>query len=184
MGTKSGLVGYDGDAFCHLEGTEVLLEREISALLSDRRGWLWIGTVDGRLYIHKEGELELVEEISDPEGVTITDLTEDPKGRIWFGFRYGTGFGCYEEGQIHLYRPEVGEIYPSKIGALEVDRQGNVWLGSTSAGTWDGLCYYDGISFEKIDGVSGSAILALCEAQEGDLWIGTSEGLIASDLEN
>ena len=178
VGTKNGLAGYADDAFCSLEGAEEIEEYEVTSLLSDWRGWLWIGTMEGRLYVHREERLELIYVVTDTEGITITDLREDPKGRVWFGFRHGPGFGYHEEKEgVRIFRSEVGDAYPSKIGALEVDHQGNIWLGSGSPGTWDGLCCYDGVSFEAVDGISGSSILSLCEDRDGCLWIGTSEGL-------
>ncbi|MBN97935.1 MAG: hypothetical protein CME16_01620 [Gemmatimonadetes bacterium] len=182
VGTKNGLVLYDGDSCRPLQGAGALEQSEVTALLFDNKGCLWIGTMAGQLYAYKANQLELVMTITDPEGITITDLAQDSTGKIWFGFRHGTGFGFYEEEEgVKLFRSETGDAYPSKVGALLVDRQGDVWLGSGSPGSWNGLCRYNGSTFAAVDGVSGSSILSMYEDLDGGLWIGTSEGLIYYD---
>jgi len=181
IGTRKGLVGYDGCSFSLLEGMEKFDEKEVTALLVDRSKSLWLGKRNGYLYVRYEG---LVQEISEEEGYSINSLLEDQGGRVWFGFRYGRGFGYYEAGKVNYFRPGKGADYPSWIGAMEVDHKGNVWLGSASPAAWDGLCRYDGVSFHRIEGLSGCPILALCEDSDGRLWIGTSEGVSCYDGEH
>ena len=65
--------------------------------------------------------------------------------------------------------------------ALEVDADGNVWIGSSSPVSWDGLCRYDGERFQRVEGISGAPILSLCRDKQGRMWIGTNEGVCCCD---
>ena len=178
LATRNGVAGFDGQMVRALPGTELLGDSEVSSLLIDSRGRSWIGTMAGQLFVLESDRQLLIYSVSDTEGVTIANLREDLSGRIWFGFRHGTGFGCWDEDHgVKIFRSDSTAAFPSKIGALEVGSGGAVWLGSGSPGEWDGLCKFDGETFEAVDGISGCSILALCEDDDGTLWVGTSEGL-------
>lgn len=65
---------------------------------------------------------------------------------------------------------------PNYIVALEVDKNGTVWVG-----TWGGgLARFDGKSFKNYtvkDGLASNHVFMLHEDQKGVLWIGTSNGM-------
>ena len=182
LAAKYGVVGFDGRAFSRLPGTDSLENYEISSVLIDSQGRSWIGTMAGQLFVGEGDVHRLVHAVTDTEGVTISDLRQDAVGRIWFGFRHGTGFGFWDEEMgVRVFRSDANSEFPSKIGALEVGAAGTVWLGSGSPGEWDGLCRFDGETFHAVDGISGCSILALFEDPDGVLWVGTSDGLYRSD---
>lgn len=65
------------------------------------------------------------------------------------------------------------------VDCMLQDQQGYIWLG-----TWNGLCKYDGYSFETFDSQSSSNatlgnnfVYALHEDNFGNIWVGTSKGL-------
>lgn len=181
IGTEQGLVAYQEQEFLPAGGID---KRDIAAsLLLDKRQRLWIGTRNGRLYVYHNGRADQFLTQSQIGSQRVSSLVEDQKGRVWFGCRYGKGFGYYEDGKIIYYPPEeaVGGKYPSWVGAMEVDLQGNIWIGSSAPAMWDGLCRYNHVAFERIPGISGSAILSLHQDRAGLLWIGTNEGLVRYD---
>jgi len=107
----------------------------------------------------------------------IGNLKEDLNGRIWFGFPKGKGFGYCDGESTVCFLPNTEGKYPFWIGAMEVDRQGRLWLGSAAPGQWEGLCCYDGTTFAQVKGFGRIAVLALREDRDGVLWIGTSAGV-------
>ena len=176
IGTKEGLLGYNGNRIIDINDLIEVENKEITSLLIDSRGRLWIGIGDGLLYYYDGNQLNLVTGSSSQD--IIFNLIEDERGRIWFGAKFGGGFGYCKENKIKQYKGDEERIYPTWIGAIEVDQQGIIWLGSTSPAIWDGLCQFDGKSFQRISEISGSPISALCADKDGGMWVGTSEGLI------
>jgi ligand-binding sensor domain-containing protein len=64
----------------------------------------------------------------------------------------------------------------NSVTSIVQSADGYLWLG-----TWGGLARFDGISFESFDtsaspALRSSRIVALCEDEEGRLWIGTERG--------
>lgn len=181
-GTEQGLVYYSGEKLLSPKGLEKVNKKEVvTGLLVDKFNHLWIGTRNGYLYHYKNERIEELPIVSTIGGYRISSLLEDLNGRIWFGCRYGKGMGYYENGNMTYFPPEEENKYPTWIGAMEVDTDGNIWIGSSAPAMWDGLCRYNGVSFERIEGISGSSILSLYRDRQGIMWIGTNEGLIRHD---
>lgn len=79
--------------------------------------------------------------------------------------------------KIEMGLQEVDTAYnPNYIVALEVDKDGIVWVG-----TWGGgLARFDGKTFKNYtvkDGLPSNHIFMLHEDHKGELWIGTSHGM-------
>ena len=84
--------------------------------------------------------------------------------------------------KIEMGLEEVDTAYnPNYIVALEVDRDGVVWVG-----TWGGgLAKFDGETYTNYtvrDGLPSNHVFMLHEDRDGILWVGTSHGL--TRLEN
>jgi DNA-binding NtrC family response regulator len=177
LGTQEGIVGYNGEEYFSLPGTEKLKGKEITGLFMDSKERLWIALGDGRLYVHAQQGTQLVSSALPLQGALIRALAEDRKGRVWFGSRWGKGCGYFANGQAQMYTEKEG---PSWIGALEDDGKGSVWIGSASSSVGNGLYRYKGTSFELVRAFPGAAILALEQSQHA-LWVGTNEGLYGFD---
>ena len=51
IGTKKGLVNYDGTRFSSIFEEDRLVKKPISSLFIDHRNWLWIGTGNGLVFV-------------------------------------------------------------------------------------------------------------------------------------
>jgi len=179
LGTVLGLVKYDGQRFLGVDDEERLEKDQVTGLLVDSQNRLWASMRNGFLYVREGGKTKFATLVDDEkQGYRIDSLVEDGMGRIWLGSPYGKGFGYWEDGIVRYFGPEEGADYPVWIGALAADGEGCVWLGSSHPGGWDGLCCYKRGRFEEVEGVTGSSVQALCVREDGDLWVGTNEGLI------
>ena len=197
VGTRAGLVRYDGDAFRPVEIPEEQMRQAEQA--RDLPVSVWVDSRDRLWFVRSRGKLYVVEEDGDVhlvlQGRPTSEafIAEDRRGRIWFGFPFGGmiaqseyGFGYYENGHVRLFPSDTTEDCPTKVGALLVDRRGVVWIGSSYPTSWNGLCRYDGecfTAFTSADGLAGGGIFALCEDQEGHLWIGATQGVSRYDGE-
>ena len=179
IGTAKGVVCGRRDTFIPVrmspEGDAD--EETVTALLTDRAGQCWVGTRGGSVYCVADTGTRLCPAVEEMVGHTVGALVEDPDGRIWFSSRIGAGFGYYSGEQVCYYSPTGTSEYPTRIGAMHADPSGGVLLGSASPSSWDGLCRHDGRSSRPVPGISGTPILALCEARSGRLWVGTTEGI-------
>lgn len=162
-----------------------------SSLDSDHIKLLYIGP-QGRIYVLTEEGLQTYNRDSDgfssflidKPNVTITAITHDSKGALWFGL---------SSGELIRVSPESGELLPvvldtedyavalpDLIAALHIDETGTVWAATDSRG----LARYDPqtgtITFYDNDGTlsgpSHNSITQVHQAQDGTLWLGTAGG--------
>ena len=89
LGTAQGLARFDGVS-CRVFGLKDGLNGlEISALLEDARGALWIGTVGGGLSKYFQGAISTFTKRDGLSGNAITALLQDANGDIWVGTTTG-----------------------------------------------------------------------------------------------
>ncbi len=201
VATLGGLHKYDGISFkrVELEGALSNLKtsggqiQQISALLEDSGGHIWVGAGQGRVFkIDKvKGEITNFTLKLNPDAFAVEQTTinsekayggvtysilEDDYGRIWLGADQG----------IAIYNPLTDRIdinpqfdnAPEQwrgVAAMAKDEDGNVWLGTNH-----GLYLIDFTATKVLkhyraasNGLGGDTITALlCEQQV--LWIGTA----------
>ena len=138
IGTRRGLAELSERKGSHFEFSPVEGAAEISQLLKDTSQRLWIATNRGQLLIRGSSTDLLFSAVPRLKRYRIHSLAEDAEGRIWFGLRFGKGFGYCEGSETVYFPPKKDAGYPTWIGAIEVDRHGRVWLGSASSTQWTG----------------------------------------------
>jgi signal transduction histidine kinase len=136
------VAGYSGGIFVNdapdpLSGEFRRLEepREVSvrAFHHDRRGRMWIGTLEGLLLL-KENGLEKFGVQSGLPNERIGSLAESSTGGLWIGSQLGMGYASGDP----VFISGRGEITDSPVGACGVLPDGVLW-----AGTSFGLFLYD-----------------------------------------
>jgi signal transduction histidine kinase/ligand-binding sensor domain-containing protein len=144
----------------------------ITHILEDRDGNLWIGTTSSGLFRFREGSLE---KVATSLG-HISALAEDDEGTLWVG-TWGGGLNRLTRRRffIHQPRPEAEEVGLASICAdaksqiWAVDQRGKLAVKSSGPGR----------SFETPAGWPPQEYARVVHADaSGDVWIGTSSGLI------
>ena len=141
----------------------------VNTVFQDSQDRTWLGTDGQGLYYWQDGKLN---KLSDPatESRIIYALAEDRRGQLWVGTH--SGLFCYGS---DLQRVRGG--FPgNEITCLLADRHGILWIGTTG----DGLIRCKNGTFSslrKSDGLASDFILALAEDYEGNLWVGTRDGM-------
>jgi ligand-binding sensor domain-containing protein len=172
IGTEGGLVRFDGVRF--VPWTEPqgkhLPSPDVYSLLGSRDGSLWIGSGDG-LARWTNGDLV---NYPDTSG-RINAIAEDQQGKVWMvrSRNRGKGALCELAGQ-------KGRCYGAADGlncpfgqALEIDRGGNIWVGSPNA-----LCRWKDRSsdtylqkeLKKTEAPTG--VTGIAAGKDGSLWAG------------
>jgi signal transduction histidine kinase/CheY-like chemotaxis protein len=181
MGTNQGLVRFDGRGWSTVPTTGAPLVKEISSLLEDRDGVLWVGATSGGLrpirtlssydgQVWSRGE----EALTDRQ---VLALLEDREGNIWAGTT--SEVARHDAGGFVGYASADG-LAGNMVRALLEDHEGRVW-----AATDKGLSWYDGNGFTVLtaEGLPPFYAEALAEDRLGRLWISTyGSGLFRLDL--
>lgn len=151
-----------------------------TAIYESADGTVWVATncggvnaidpVDGtvRLYNPRSS--------GNPDGdPCVFSLTQTPDGGVWQG-SYGGG--------LSLLTPAPGEpsryvdgLPDSVVLALFTDRAGTMWVGMGSGGL---AAVDDGqveATYTTSDGLAHNSVRTIHQTRDGDLWIGTLEGL-------
>ena len=178
LGTDSGLGRFDG-VRCRVFGlSDGLSSLQITALLADRRGVLWIGTYGGGLSRLAQGRIETITTREGLAGDTIIALLEDADGAIWIGT--GTGLSRWHEGKLTTVTAEpAAQVY---VRALGQDRQGTLWVASLHQGL---LRLEDGklVHVAGPPDISDGAWYSLLADRDGRLWAGLRGGAILCQKE-
>ncbi len=146
------------------------------ALYTDKRGWTWVGTMDGlNLYNRTEDSFEHVAKME----AMVIDIDEDWNSRLWVSTQ-GNGLWRYgmKDKQLKQYQHNDGDknsLPSDQVNCTLVDEGGRLWVGTVG-----GLCRYD----TKRDGfdcihleVPSHNIMDIIE-DNGALWLSTERGIV------
>jgi ligand-binding sensor domain-containing protein/signal transduction histidine kinase len=162
----------------------------IQTLLADREGSLWIGSNNGLARL-AGGKLQLLPETDPLARASVLALMEDREGNLWAGT---------ETGGLHILRDQRFRIVGARDGlssdattAVVEDSVGTLWVGTQGAGlnalrrSPGGMGNEAGPrtlpgqgsvrTYSVRDGLMSDLILSLAAAPNGDLWVGTPDGL-------
>jgi len=150
----------------------------IQSLFADSKGALWIGTNRG-LARFSNGKLDRLPQ-TDPLAIaSVLNLLEDREGNLWVGT---------ETSGLHVLRDQRFAYVDSREGlssdsitAITQDVTGKLWVGTNGGslnairltGTKPGESSVYSLHF----GLLSKIILSLAAAPNGDLWVGTPDGL-------
>ncbi|MEM9338256.1 MAG: two-component regulator propeller domain-containing protein [Bacteroidota bacterium] len=126
------------------------------------------------------------EHITTENGLSQNDVNcifQDSEGFMWFGTH--DGLNKYDGHRFTIYRPDSENPHSIKsnlIAALDEDRNGNIWIGTTGKG----LARFDKKTEEFVhfqydattdSSLSNDYVNALHIDRFNRLWVGTSDGL-------
>jgi signal transduction histidine kinase/ligand-binding sensor domain-containing protein len=182
MGTRSVLTLLKGPRPTG-QATQLTVGHELpgsrlQVVLADREGALWIGT-NGGLARWAEGRLQRLP-VTDPlASASVLTLIEDREGNIWAGT---------ETGGLHILRDQrfrtIGareSLSSDATTTVVEDHAGTLWVGTSGNGLnalRRNATGKDSVrSYSVRNGLLSDVILSLAAAPNGDLWVGTPDGL-------
>ncbi len=141
---------------------------QVTALLEDRSGAVWVGTSTAGLFRYSGKEVESIS-TSHRE---LTCLLEDAEGNIWAGTA-GGGLNRIRRRMVELIGPAAGLPFESVRSVCE-DSQGSFWatmedgsLARLHEGRWENVS-------KEPDWPGGHAVCVITD-EAGRLWMGTRE---------
>ena len=178
--------------FEHISIDNGLSQSSVFSIIQDRKGFIWIGTLDGlnkydgyNFKIYRS----LPNDTTSLSHNTVFTIFEDSQGSLWIG-TLGGGLNKYIpeiDGFIHYEKDEFeNSLSNNNIRAIFEDDKNNLWIG-----TDNGLNLYDkkNNSFIKFfnsktdeNSLSNNNVWSITQDKDGYLWIGTYAGLNKYDL--
>ncbi|MCW8824364.1 MAG: triple tyrosine motif-containing protein, partial [Ignavibacteriaceae bacterium] len=171
------------------EDPSSLCSNNISSLLIDQEGILWIGTVDNKLNSIPISELlsnsnPKFTYYSDFDRSSVNSIDVDKFDNIWISFHGRTVYKFNRQQNpflwYHHIEDNLNSLSQSSVTMVQEDRSGNIWFNT------DGLERYDPVNGKfthfKYDpdnpnGLSSPFVTSISEDKYGYYWIGTEKGI-------
>ena len=177
--SKSTLVVLGGNtAVAHLSTAKELPGSRIQILFTDHQGSLWIGT-NGGLCRWIDGKVQKLPVTDTLASASILSLLEDREGNMWVGTETG-GLHILRDQRFRTIGTHEGLSSDDTTTVVE-DASGVLWVGTRGSGlnavTQNANGTLSAKTYTVRDGLTSNVILSLAAASNGDLWVGTPDGL-------
>jgi signal transduction histidine kinase/ligand-binding sensor domain-containing protein len=143
------------------------------AMLCDRDGNIWIGTMgQGLLRIRKNR----VDRFTRTEGLSsnlVSTLTEDKEGDIWVGT--ARGIDRFRDPKLQLYSTLSG-LSDDLVNSVYAGHDGAIWIGT--GGGLNRLADEQVTVYSRAEGLASPMVLSSYEDTSGKLWVATANGLM------
>jgi len=141
----------------------------VISLYEDATGRVWLGTGEHGLFYWENGGLKPFPD-EELKRFNIYAIVQDRAGDLWVATNGGL---------LHYdaaFRRKGNLLTEYQTNVLFVDHQGVLWAGTKGAGLGR---FQEGklTLLRKADGLGSDVVTSLCEDTEGNLWVGTLEGL-------
>jgi ligand-binding sensor domain-containing protein/signal transduction histidine kinase len=189
------VIHHDFKKVGQLESGRDLPGSKIQTLFADREGALWIGTNAG-LARWVNGRVERLPVTDSLSSASVLTLLEDREGNLWVGT---------ETGGLHILRDQRFRALGAREGlssdattTVVEDAAGTLWVGTNGGGLnavhahekaapgvlihlqsndLEGVAHLSVKNYTVRNGLLSDVILSLATAKNGDLWVGTPDGL-------
>jgi len=163
----------------------------IWAILEDRDGDLWVGTLKDGLSCRVAGSHGFIHYRHDPldsnslGNNTVHCLHEDRHGRLWVGTDNGVDRFDKRSGQWTHYRHDPRNptsISHNRVWYICETRAGELWIGTSGGGIDRFIGESKGfVRYTETEGLANNIVCGIVEDRHGFLWISTNNGLSKFD---
>ena len=154
----------------HCFGDDGIFGRAVFNLYEDSKGNLWAGVKDG-LWRWKPGPSTFFPLAGELDGIQA--INEDADGTLLVG-RNG-GIHRFVEGKTEPH-PLLDRARRFNAKRMIRDRDGSLWIATVDQGILH-VHYGRTDIFREAEGLSGERVDTLFEDREGNIWVGTMNGL-------
>ncbi len=152
--------------------------KQIQDIYKDKNNRIWIAASEAPLAYWKDNKLTVLDSVSEFDNIKATCFAEDIENTLWIGTE-GSGVFSYSEKGIKKYTTTNG-LASNYSYFIAADRNYNIWIGSKKGITR--LRPKDDLTkiYHQSDGLIGAKANRNATEKDfnGDLWLGTTRGLI------
>ncbi len=162
-------------SFKHLGAKQGLSSFEITDIIQDKKGFIWITTLNG--VIKYDGQT--IQHIKKRDGLSsnfTNELFIDSKNRLWIS-TWGQGVNYIKNDTIHSFK--IDSLFKWRGGShFTEDKDGNIWILGL-----DDIIFFNGKSFIEYDSTHQISNIHDVVYIDDTLWIATiSNGVYAYDI--
>jgi signal transduction histidine kinase/ligand-binding sensor domain-containing protein len=144
---------------------------EVTELLVDRDGSLWIGTLNRGIYRIQGNKVEHFLSSDGLSGDAVSGLFQDREGNIWIAT--SRGIDNFHDLRVASFSTRQG-LSTDQVNSVLASRDGTVWIGNYSL---DVLRSGKISSIQSRNGLPGRELTSLLEDRAGRLWVGVDQEL-------
>ncbi len=164
---------------------------EVSAMLFDRNGKLWIATTTNGLFWHdpSSGEThhfrsDMADRNSLPSNQLLA-LHEDQSGVLWVGSDQGAARHDPASARFRVFRAAPDGLADDYIWATQADHHGNLWVGTNNGAALYDVTKATWRNFpanpDDPQALLSNQVLAILVDRSGQVWLGGNRGLSRHD---
>jgi signal transduction histidine kinase/ligand-binding sensor domain-containing protein len=173
VGTGGGGLDRIRQRSVKLEGTETGLPEAVQSLCQDDHGVLWATTQNGLLVHWVDNKWKpIATEESWPGDATC--VVADHSDTVWVGTQHH-GLLCCRDGHLISW-PKADQVKGHAIRAMLVSKSGDLWIGEENTNSLQCLHGDQLQDFELPPNIR--LIRAIAQDNAGNIWVGTSKGVL------
>ena len=180
IGSKSGLISFDGKAFGYFSIRQDNNSNNVRSLTMDYENNLWIGTHNG-LFKFRDKTFSSYTKQEGLGGSYIWQILKDKEKNIWLTTD-NNGVFKYVNGYFKNYSKKEG-LLSSNVTSAVLDNDGQLWFGTNRGiskfnnGKFDNLSYENNFKLKV-------HINCLFKDSKGNIWAGGQNGLYRFTKQN
>ena len=144
----------------------------VNAMVFDRDGNLWVGTVGKGLFRIRGNVVDHFQHRDGLSGDSVLALLEDREGIVWTVTT--NGIDSFRDPRITIFSAREGLGADAAAGVL-ASKDGTIWVAN--AGSLDHIKDGTISSIRATNGLPGHQVSYLLEDRAGRLWVGVDDGL-------
>ncbi len=145
----------------------------INVMLQDKNCMLWLGTNNG--LARYDGVTWHPIDIQSSEPIKVVSLAEDHQHQIWIGTASGDIYFLDKARHLHPFITEEGHPRKPITGIVE-DTSGQIWFSTYGEGAYV-YSHQRLYNFNMDDSLSGNEIYTMVGTPDGEVWLGTDDGI-------
>ncbi len=164
----------------YITSDEGLSQNEVTSILQDRKGFLWIGTRGGLNRFDGSSFRVYQNEIDNSNSLvnnSVETLFEDHKSNIWIGTksngvsRYSIEFDRFEQIQPDSQTDNL--LIDQRVIAIAESSINEIWFG-----TWtNGLSIFNTENKTSTHFLDGTRVTDILKSKDNKMWVTTSDGI-------
>ena len=169
-----------GLRFDHISTQNGLSQINVTCIMQDNRGFIWVGTDDG---LNRYDGYQFIIHRNNPKDSNslssnfISDIIQDPQGNIWITTKNGLNKLDTRTGRFTRYMHDPSNpnsISQNEVNKLALDTAGNVWI-TTFTGGLDQLDMKRSIFIHRMRN-ENIGVSTIYRDPGGHIWVGTFGG--------